>query len=213
VFVFSASSPTGANSSIVQANITLGNPKVATIGQSSANIVYAGAFSNAYIYDNPGSGLLYACGMGASSNTPQLYAVSFTGTIMNAGAAAHGPLPLATSTAGCSPMTEVFNQAAAGNTDLLYAGVSAKCSVSIASGCVQSFNITTGFPSANMNIVAETGGTTGIVVDNVANGSSSTANQANIYFVSQGTQSCTKNTGGTATTGNCAIKLTQTGLQ
>jgi hypothetical protein len=61
--------------------------------------------------------------------------------------------------------------------------------------------------------VAETGGSTGIIVDNVANGSSSTANQANIYFVSPGTQSCTKNTGGTNITGNCAIKLTQTGLQ
>jgi hypothetical protein len=47
----------------------------------------------------------------------------------------------------------------------------------------------------------------------VANGSSSTANQANIYFISQGTQFCTKNTGGTNQTGNCAIKLTQTGLQ
>ncbi len=212
VFVFSASSPTGTNSSVVQANTTLGNVQVATIGQNSPDIVYAGTFNNAYL-NSPGSGLLYACGMGASSNTPQLYAISFTGTKMNGGAAAHGPLALATATAECSPLTEVFNQAGSGNTDWLYAGVSANCSASITGGCVQSFNITSGFPAAYTDIVAETGGTTGIVVDNVANGSSSTANQANIYFVSQGSQSCTKNTGGTNITGNCAIKLTQTGLQ
>jgi len=215
VFVFSNSAPTGLNSSVVQANTTLGNSRVATIGANTTQNVYAGTFNNAY-FSNPGSGLLYACGGGAAgptSNTPQLYAISFTGATMNAGAAAHGPLALATGMASCSPITEVFNLAGSGNTDLLYAGVGNLCSMTITGGCVQSFNITSGFPSAYTHIVAETGGTTGFVVDNVANGSSSTANQANIYFISQGTQFCTKNTGGTNQTGNCAIKLTQTGLQ
>ncbi len=133
---------------------------------------------------------------------------------MNTGAAAHGPLALGTAAAYCSPMTEVYNQAVRAirtcfiGRQRQVSGVDHRrvCSV---------VHITSGFPSAYTNIVAENGGSTGIVVDNVANGSSPTANQANIYFISQGTQSCTKyNTGGgTNASGNCAIKLTQTGLQ
>lgn len=211
VFVF-ANNSGSSTSTVTQASTVLTNSKVANIGQATSQNIYAGTFNNAYISSGPNSGLLYACGAAASSNIPSLYAISFTGTTMNTGTPAHGPLALATATAACLPLTEVYNQGTS-NSDLLFAGVSTKCSASITGGCVQSFNITSGFPSANMNIVAETGGTTGIIVDNVANGSSSTANQANIYFISQGTQSCTKNTGGTNASGNCAIKLTQTGLQ
>lgn len=45
-------------------------------------------------------------------------------------------------------------------------------------GCIMSFDITNGFPSASTAARAEPGGTSGIVVDNI----SAAAQASNIYF-------------------------------
>ena len=161
------------------------------------------------IHNNPSTGLLYACGTDMM-NTPQLYALSFTGTTMNT-TPAHGPLALASKATACSPLTEVFNQSS--SKDELYLSVANMCSATIMMGCMEFFDITSGFPSAAaVTPVSEMTGTGGIIVDNVSNGSSGNASVTNIYFITLGAQPCTAYTGGTNMMGNCAIKLTQTGL-
>jgi len=209
VFVFSRSAPSTANSSVVQTTTTLSTSRVAFVGPNGSQIVHAGTFNNAY-YNSPATGLLYVCGTTAG-NIPELYAISFTGTQMNTGTAAHGPLALATATAACSPLTEVLNQS--GSKDYVFLGVNTKCSATIAGGCVKEFDVTSGFPTAVAGSVAETGGTTGIIIDNVSNGSSGNASQTNMYFGTLAAQSCTEYTGGTTAAGNCLVKLTQAGLQ
>ena len=215
VFVISSNSPVTKNPSVVQTDTTLSTSVVAYIGTSGANPLYSGAFSNAY-YSNPGTGLLYVCGNGPSAAIPQLYAISFTGTTMNAGTAAFGPQPMATSSAGaCGSVTEVFNQSL--NRDELYTSVTNKCSATVTGGCVRQFDITSGFPSGGAsNIVSEAGGTLGIVVDNVTNSLRGDQSETNIYFMTRTAQTCNKHTGlaaGTTNTSSCAVKLTQNSLQ
>jgi len=222
VFVFSNSSPDGANSSVVQTTTTLSVSRVATIGPTGNQNVFAGTFDNNYL-NSPSTGLLYACGTNAS-NVPQLYAITFSGTSMNTGPAAYGPLNLAAGQTSCSPLTEVFNQLSNAadepafsprifepSQDELYLSVANNCARFITVGCVQFFNITSGFPSGTAwSPVAEAGGTSGIIIDNVSNGASGNLSQTNIYFVTQGAQLCTGGPGGLT---NCAVKLTQTALQ
>ncbi len=210
VFVFSNSAPGGASrASVVQTNTTLSGSRVALFGPDGSQPIHAGTFTNNY-YNNPATGLLYVCGANAS-NIPQLYAVTFTGSKMDAGAATFGPLAMATGAAGCSPLTEVYNQST--NKDYLLVGVSDKCSAAIAGGCLEEFDVTSGFPRAVTAAAAESGGTTGIIIDNVSNGASGNASQTNLYFGTLGTQACSTYTGGTSAAGNCLVKLTQTGLQ
>jgi hypothetical protein len=105
-------------------------------------------------------------------------------------------------------MTEVFNQT--GSTDWLFVGVGTACSSVILGGCVESLKITSGFPSSFASQVTETGGISGIIVDNVQ---SPNAAATNIYFMTLSGQTCPTYAGGTHTgSGNCAVKLTQSGL-
>lgn len=210
VFVFSNSSPTGANASVVQTNTTLSTTSVANIGTVGANPVYGGAFSNSY-YTSTGTGVLYACGAGPAQ-AGQLFGITFTGSTMNAGTPAYGPLNVSTAKSTCSPLTEVYNQSL--GVDELYLSVQTKCTATITGGCLRQYNISSGLPASDTNTVAESGGTTGIIIDNVKNGLHGDASETNLYFVTLGAQSCSKHTDGTAfTTGNCAVKLTQSALQ
>ncbi len=211
VFVFSNSSPqatyNGQYSSVVQTTTTLSTTRVATTGPAGNQPAFAGTFNNAYL-SQPSSGGLYACGTDSGNqNIPTLYAITFSGTSMNTGPAAHGPLSLATSHTFCSPLTEVFNQSS--NKDELYLSVALNCPSLTNGGCVESFDITNGFPSATTALAAENGGTSGIVIDNVSNGGTGNASETNLYFATQNTQLCTVYTGGTGSQGNCAVQLSQ----
>jgi len=210
VFVFSPGSPGGANSSVVQTNTTLTTTTVATVGNVGTNPVYSGAFSNTA----PGTGVLYACGIGTTGNIPQLYGITFSGSAMTSGPATYGPLSLSTSSAGgCGSLAEVYNQSL--GKDELYSSITNRCSASITTGCVRQFDITAGFPAAAANIVSEAGGTLGIIVDNVTNALRGNASETNIYFMTRSSQTCSEHTGGTATSSasSCAVKLTQAALQ
>jgi hypothetical protein len=119
----------------------------------------------------------------------------------------------------CSSITENFNQTT-GN-DRIFVGVSSNCATGEVGGCVLSYDITNGFPSgtsltAPAAHAAEPGGTSGIIVDNVADQSGGTKLTTDIYFLSAQTlgvgQSCSKYSGGTVS-GSCAVSLTQRGLQ
>ena len=125
---------------------------------------------------------------------------------------ANGPLALASNTNSCSPVTEFFNpNIGSGGADMLFVSVQNGCSGTISGGCMRAFDITSGFPAsttgAGVSTVAETGGTSGIVVDNVGN--TTTFSQASsLYFSNLSNTTCTGVAGGA-----CAIKLTQSGLQ
>jgi hypothetical protein len=133
---------------------------------------HLGTFDNNY-FTTPSTGRLYVCGPDSSTN-PTLYGFTFTGTIpvMNS-----SPSTLALSTqnsALCSPVTEFVN----GTHDWLFLGVGAKCNAGPAGGCVLDFDVASGFPGSPHGFLAETAGTSGIVIDN----SSTATGASNIYF-------------------------------
>jgi hypothetical protein len=163
--------------------------------------VYTGAFDNNY-FTSPSSGLLYLAG--AVNGIASLFAVGFTGTTMNASFS--GPLILTTSstTSEPTPLTEIFNPSFSTGNDRLFLGINANCAHGSADGCVESFDISHGFPSGilSSSTLATSGGdftVSGIVVDNV----SSAAQASSIYFESSPPGNSPQS----------AIKLTQSGLQ
>ncbi|HKO04928.1 MAG TPA: hypothetical protein VJW51_09275 [Candidatus Acidoferrales bacterium] len=175
--------------------------QTASIGKGAIAPIHAGAFNNAY-FNSPMNGMTgttewfyYACGVTASPlSHPQLWQVSFDSTrLMNSSATALPGIGLSLHNGEvCSPLTEFQN-----GVDRLFLGL-------LTTQVVEFFDISTsttptlGAPGQ----VAEAGGTSGIIVDNV-----SMVNQASsIYFT---TLASSANCGGNF----CAVKLTQGGLQ
>jgi hypothetical protein len=221
VFVFAWDGGGYKGATIVQSNTTLSVANVANIsgttGNSSPTTLFAGTFDNAY-YSNPKSGKLYACGENNAGHFGTLWAAGFSSaTTMKTGTASFGPLNLTTGSVGgtnspCSSLTEVFNQTA--GRDFLYMGVTSSCAFGgSATGCVLGFDITAGFPNTAAAKFASDSGSGGIVIDNV---SGSLTSSTDLYFLTaqpQGAGSaCSVYTGGGNTTGNCAVKATQSGL-
>lgn len=183
----------GACAVLVQAKTDLTTPRAATLGGVGGTDIHAGTFNDAYFSSaTSGSWLLYVQGFNAGATRQQLYGARFNAT---RGLVTGRPglrRTLATSVLQpCSPLTEFLNNA----TDHLFVGVTDRNRVDL-------FNVTptagnpTGFPGGTSAIAAETGGTSGIIVDNA-----SAQNQASsIYFATLG---------GT----HAAVKLTQSALQ
>jgi hypothetical protein len=189
---------------------------VASIGLGTGENIFSGTFDNNYL-TSPSSGRMYACGA-SNGNLAELYAFGFTGVTLNTTAVTGSPLQMSATASPCSPLTEVFNQSA--NEDLLFGGIAIACNQlgSPPGGCIASFIIANGsteiFPTAAATTpVSEAMGTTGIVVDDVQNASSGGNSSTNLYFVTQGTETCVNYLGASQTGGNCAVKLTQVGLQ
>src|SRR5439155_21993777 len=75
-------------------------------------------------------------------------------------------------------------------------------------GCVESVNISSGFPASVAAAGTSSGGTSGIVVDNV----STSGHASSLYYSTLSTATCTS-AGGTSNSGGCAVQRTQSGLQ
>jgi hypothetical protein len=230
VFVFSNGAPSGSGVSgaaLVQADTSLNpaNRIVAGIGGGSANTIHLGDFNNTYLDSGAGASgaAVYACGDRSSllTDSPVLYAFPFTSSgALNATALSGSGLFLTTSLLGvgaagsCSSITENFNHTT--NNDRIFVGVTSNCTTGETAGCILSYDITSGFPSASAAHGAEPGGTSGIVIDNVADQSGGTQLTTDIYFLSAQSggigATCAKYSGGTVS-GNCAVSLTQKGLQ
>jgi hypothetical protein len=181
--------------------------------------IYSGAFDNQWFLGNAGH--MYVCGpaAGASNNIPTLYqiAVSTTGVL---GTVSTGPA-LASSTTGpplCSPVTEFFNSSQTGSgihsagTDWIFLSVTnygvtaSPVSCAANTGCLVSFDVTSGVMSSSTLTAAtrnEAGGTSGIIVD----GSSASTGASQVYFTPLTSMVC-----GTSGTGGCAIQASQSGL-
>ncbi len=207
----------GAN--VVQADTALSAASVTRldVGTGRRFHLHDGAFDDTY-FSNVATGHLYVCGnsganSGASSglvadNQPTLKRISFNsdGTMAVVDASR---LLLATAVTTCSPVTEILN----GTTDRIFFSVQASGSPAAcaAFGCVMSASVPRAtpftFPAAVVAALPESGGTSGIVIDNV----SSAGQASSIYFSilrnSTGAHRC-----GVTTGVGCAVKATQSGL-
>ncbi len=203
--VFAFVGNNGASHAVVQQADTQlsSNGPQAAIGENGGNL-FAGTFDNNY-FTSPSTGFLYVCGYPTSGTaSPVLYRIGFNANNNMKTATDGNSLSLSSAATTCSPMTEIFNPPTL--KDWLFVSVENGCVATGggSGGCVMSFDITSGFPSAATQGRSETGGTSGIVVDNV----STSAQASSIYFTSQGIQSCSD---GVSTSG-CAVKMTQSGL-
>ena len=210
VFVFSGGNSTSA---IVEeaGTAALGSPTSVNIGNNSAGThVHAGTFDNNY-FTSVSTGHLYVCGKQSGNAAPALYSIPFNSSGVMSGTV-NGPLNLSTTTTTqeCSPLAEIYNTGQ--STDWLFLGVPANCAFGgSTTGCIMSFNITSGtFPSTVSATAPENGGTSGIVVDNV----STSVQASSTYFTtlsSPGTGGCTSEPVNDSST--CLVKRTQSGLQ
>lgn len=159
-------------------------------------------FDNAY-YTSPSTGHLWACGAetNSSTNYPELWNIAFSGT----------PALLSTTTgstsylnavnhAQCSPLTEFYN-----SSDYLFLGEGLASSFGSLYGFTISGTAATAISGSPVTEPTATGGTSGIIIDNMA----TQAQASSIYF----TTLATSTTVCGATSAYCAVKLTQAGLK
>ena len=160
--------------------------------------LFSGTFDNLYFTSSGSSpsGNLYVCGN--TSGNPALYQVPIT----NNGIPTGGTLVLANLSTGattCSPVTEVFNSPA----DWIFLSVehlgttASPVGCPMSAGCVMSFSVPTSSPGApptsTFATATESGGTSGIVIDNIVTQGSE------IYF--------------STLTGSNAVQASQSGLE
>jgi hypothetical protein len=180
---------------------------VAIVSNSATNpasAFYDGAFDNAY-YTSGGTGNLFSCSTSGTVNA--LWKIPITAGVM--GTPVVGP-SLTTVNVACSPITEFQN----GATDRMFLSVAgsavtgAPINCSAGAGCIMSFNITNtstwSTSTATAATATETGGTSGIIIDN----SSAAGGASQVYFTPLSDQPCTTSGG----TGGCAIQASQSGL-
>jgi len=205
IFVTSGEEPTRTNAVVAQASTsTLATANVAPIGNNAAAQLHAGTFNDAYFNvatnttGTTNEWFFYVCGAAPGTGTnPVLYRVGFNGTPRKMNTAANATTVTLSNNGGeqCSPIAELKN-----GVDRIFLGL-------LTSAQVEYFDIsTTTTPTLGgtgaVAPVAEAGGTSGIIIDNV----SAIAQASSIYFT---TQANSANCG----THRCGVKLTQGGLQ
>jgi hypothetical protein len=223
VFVFFGNN--GTSAAVIQSDVTLSASVTATLGTGTGHHLHSGAFDNTYIMGNGSVGSLYMCGSSPTS-APTIQRIGFTNSgrippspfanpvgTMNAAVDA-ATLTVATGSAECAPVTELYNaNAPAASRDQIFFGVQTLGSGTSCggAGCVMSVNVT-GTPAnlAIANSIAEINGPSGIIVDNDANTALS-PQSSSLYFSSQGNSTAGVRCGVTVGVG-CAVKVTQAGL-
>ena len=223
IYMFSAQDNEPTNmTSVTQLSTDLTtHVTVVPLGAYSTNswpILFYGAFDNNYYNNGPAnaSSTLYSCGeYTGHTNAQALYAISFnatTGVANTTPAMSANPnVDPGNPNGTCSPITEFFD----GSTDRLFIGMGQHGATSGAN-LVTMWNVNSR-PTSTTAATATTnnatnpyyGGTSGIIVDNNANGTMY-PQAASIYF------STLWNNGTVATCGAvanfCAVKLTQSSL-
>jgi hypothetical protein len=223
VFVFYGNN--GNTGAVLQSDVTLSASVTAILGTGVGHHLHAGSFDNTYLTGNGSAGRLYMCGSSINS-TPTIQRIGFTNSgripaspfanpigTMNA-AVDIVALPVATGSAECSPVTELFNaNAPAATRDQIFFGVQASgigtnCG---GAGCVMSINVT-GTPAilTIANSIREINGPSGIIVDGNAN-TTTFPQSSSLYFSRQGNSTSGVPCGATLGVG-CAVKVTQAGL-
>ena len=176
----------GSHAVLVQTKTDLSSARTATLGKAGVANLHTGTFNDAYFSSSTSTDwLIYVQGYNGGGTQTFLYGVGFDASRnLNTGTPGN-TLNIHSTTVECSPLTEFLNS----GTDRLF--------LSLLGGAntLDDFNINS-FPTTGASATAvETGGTSGIIVDNV-----STANQASsIYFTTLG--------------GHAAVKLSQSALE
>ena len=203
VYVFLGNDGNG-KSAVVQLPMGFSNQACGTealIGTASTTgiPVFAGTFDNLYINSSGGtppgsspSGNLYVCGDTSTSGDATLYQVQIVSNVMTTSGTSR---PVSSAATTCSPVTEVYNTP----NDYIFLsvethGAPANCS---GAGCVMSYTVPTVLgavlPLNTTATATESGGTSGIVIDNIINLGSE------IYF--------------STLTGSNAVQVSQSALQ
>ena len=177
-------------------------------GSTTGVEVYSGNFDNAYYGGSAGH--FYVCGN--AGGDPTLYQV----TVSSAGVAsgtAKASAALTTAATKCGPVTEIYNPNASPATDWIFTSVQAAATTATpiscpaSSGCIMSFNVTSGTAlttsTATVGHTTVAGGSSGIIVDNTVESNPTGASQ--IYFTPLANQACSTSGG----TGGCAIQASQ----
>jgi len=184
---------------------------------TTSNPMFVGAFDNIYESASGPVGNLYVCGSINTGSTyePALWRIPINTTMGT-------PVlidTLTTATTNCSPVTEFYNTSGT-PADYIFLSVNGSSVTaspvscpSNTTGCLMSFTVTSAIGSGvhTTATLAETGGTSGVSVDNAF---TSPAGASNVYFTPlTPTQACTGNSAGTgAGTGGCAVQASQSGL-
>ncbi|MGO9494597.1 MAG: hypothetical protein ACLPZY_20065 [Terracidiphilus sp.] len=175
----------------------------------ASTVMRAGDFDNTFYSGTGSTGNFYTCVNGV------MYQIPLAGITTPTVNTYYTAVSSVADTSACSPITEFYD----GTHDWLFTSVIANGNAKNSGGttlctgaCVYNFNVqgagTTGYPTAGLN---ETGGVSGIIIDNAASGGGS-----EIYFTSLGSESCNGVNGAGSTgngTGSCAVQATQSGLQ
>jgi hypothetical protein len=179
------------------------NNSTATRPAGTSTVQYAGTFDNTYFTGAGNTGNIYSCADGVMYQIPLATISATTPTV-------HTFSTPTSAAAACSPVTEFYT----GSTDWIFTSVAANGNATVipsCSGpCVYNYNVTTstGTTGAPVDGLSATGGTSGIVIDNAASGGGS-----EIYFTSQGSETCNGNGSVGSGTGSCAVQATQADLQ
>jgi hypothetical protein len=200
---FTTTSPISANSGF-GTGVHYPNTSSTSRPAGTSTIQFTGTFDNTYFTGNGTTGNIYTCSDGVLYQIPLSTITSSTVNTFSTPTSA---------AAKCSPVSEFYNT----TTSIDWIFMSAAANVTKSGGnttctgaCVLNYNVTTssnttGTPTAGL---AETGGTSGIVIDNAASGGGS-----EIYFTSLGGSTCAGNGTTGSGTGSCAVQATQAGLQ
>jgi len=224
VFQFSASNSTigtgvcRPTSATAWSGSNCGRESVFGVGATSI-VIYDGSFDQIYYAGSGTSGNLWTCAINDSSGTPRpklmqiaMSAFVTSGDVVSPAANVINPL---TSAAGgaCSPVTEVFGSG--GTTDdYIFLSVTANGNVgdggTCTGACLYNFLVSTNgtsttVPTAATAGLATTGGSSGIIMDNI----STTSGASQIYFSSLANETCVGNGTTGSGTGGCAVQASQ----
>jgi hypothetical protein len=205
------------------AGLTTGSKVTVNVGgnlnQASAAI-YGGTWDDAYFSVGPGSGHFYTCGKDpAFSNRPGVYQLTYTAAgVLNAAPGTPLVNLVNANTVGngaCAPISEIKN----GTTDRIFfsvvgnanppsnGGTATGCTAGL--GCAMSIALGgTWPPTATTAGIPASGGTSGIIFDNVGTG----AQESNLYYTYRSNSTASVTCNGTTGVG-CAVKVTQSALQ
>jgi hypothetical protein len=208
VFIFGNDSTQGGT--VEQVSTALGSAVTVNVGGGThpGSVIHSGAFDSAYLSGSFTTGHIFVCGKNITNGDhPAIHRIGFNSSgVMNS--TSDGNLNLVSGSGEeCSPVTEILN----GATDRIFFSVANQSNQTGCggAGCIMSIDLGGSWPPAAVTHgVAASGGTSGIIVDNVS--SSSQASSIYFTFLSNSTSGITCN--GTANVG-CAVKLTQSALQ
>ncbi len=194
-----------------------GKESVFGIGATSI-VIYAGSFDQIYYAGSGTTGNLWTCAANDNSGTPRpkLMQVAMSAFVPSGdvvGTAANVINPLTSAGGACSPVTEVFGSG--GTTDdYIFLSVTANGNVgdggTCTGACLYNFLVSTNgtsttVPTAATAGLATTGGSSGIIMDNI----STTSGASQIYFSSLANETCVGNGTTGNGTGGCAVQASQ----